>query len=323
MHDHCGTPTYIAPEIFLNKGYEGYSCDIWSAGVTLYYMLCGNLPFNGNNLKELQKVIKIGKYKPIDDISKEAMNLIDGMLQIDPKKRITINQILTHPWLVNVNLNQRHKINLFTEAEKILLSKYDVDYLNSPKEDLIENFTQKNLNSYNDDKMKNAHTKSFILAPYNTEHMDGLSLEHSLSINNSLCHFCRRVKQANIKYELNNNEDFDNGMMIDKKDKSAGNNYKHVDSISPNNSLSKNVSPNYAMYEEPVASPYKYEDTDNNNNKDDISIPVYHPVINDNLIKEIENVVGYDRKYLIQCIKDNEINYATATYYLLLKDIEG
>jgi serine/threonine protein kinase len=320
MQDHCGTPTYIAPEIFLNKGYEGYSCDIWSAGVTLYYMLCGSLPFNGNNLKELQKVIKVGKYKPIEDISKEAMNLIDGMLQIDPKKRLTINQILAHPWLVNVNLNQRHKINLFTEAEKILLSKYDVDYLNSPKEDLIENFTQKNLNSFNDDKFKNAHTKSIILAPYNTEDLEGFSLESELSIDNELCHFCRRVKQANIKYELNNNEDFDNGMMIDKKDKAgaANNNYKHFESVSPNNSFTKNVSPNFALYEE--QTPHDYEDKEE---KDNNGVTSYHTVINEVLIKEIENVVGFDKKYLTQCINDNEINYATATYYLLLKDIEG
>lgn len=107
MHEHCGTPAYIAPEIFQNKGYEGYACDIWSAGVTLYYMLAGVQPFKAKDLTELQKVIKSGKYAKIENISKEASDLIDGMLQVDPKKRLTINQILNHSWLVNINLNNR------------------------------------------------------------------------------------------------------------------------------------------------------------------------------------------------------------------------
>ena len=44
--------------------------------------------------------------------------------------------------------------------------------------------------------------------------------------------------------------------------------------------------------------------------------------ISDEVLKEIEEKIGYDRKYLIQCLKNNEINYATATYYLILKEKE-
>ena len=42
--------------------------------------------------------------------------------------------------------------------------------------------------------------------------------------------------------------------------------------------------------------------------------------INNDVIKKIEKEVGYDRKYIINCIKKNKINYATATYYLMTKD---
>ena len=53
MTEQCGTPAYIAPEVFENKGYEGYQSDVWSAGVVLYAMLYGTVPFKANNMTEL------------------------------------------------------------------------------------------------------------------------------------------------------------------------------------------------------------------------------------------------------------------------------
>ena len=46
MFEQCGTPAYIAPEILRNKGY-GLSVDLWSAGVVLFAMLYGSVPFKG------------------------------------------------------------------------------------------------------------------------------------------------------------------------------------------------------------------------------------------------------------------------------------
>ena len=104
----------------------------------------------------MEKIILEGKYDKLDDVSPEANDLIDGMLQLDPKKRLTEDEILNHPWIVNINLNHRNKLKLFTEAEKILLSKFNVDYLSSEKAELIENFTLKNLetNKINIPKIK-------------------------------------------------------------------------------------------------------------------------------------------------------------------------
>ena len=51
LYSHCGTPVYIAPEIILStkeKGYNGFPVDIWSAGIALYIMISGKLPFNLN-----------------------------------------------------------------------------------------------------------------------------------------------------------------------------------------------------------------------------------------------------------------------------------
>ena len=53
MSEQCGTPAYIAPEILLDRGYEGFAADVWSAGVVLYAMLFGAVPFKANNMTEL------------------------------------------------------------------------------------------------------------------------------------------------------------------------------------------------------------------------------------------------------------------------------
>ncbi len=45
MREQTGTPAYIAPEIILDEGYSGYGADVWSAGVVLYTMLYGVVPF--------------------------------------------------------------------------------------------------------------------------------------------------------------------------------------------------------------------------------------------------------------------------------------
>ena len=77
----------MAPEIFLNKGYEGFGVDIWSAGVILYSMLGEKAPFNADKITELKDLIIKGEYKPLDNISPEARDLIKNMLEINPKKK--------------------------------------------------------------------------------------------------------------------------------------------------------------------------------------------------------------------------------------------
>ena len=53
--EQCGTPAYIAPEVFEGKGYRGFQSDVWSAGVVLYAMLFGTVPFKATNMLELQQ----------------------------------------------------------------------------------------------------------------------------------------------------------------------------------------------------------------------------------------------------------------------------
>ena len=96
--DQCGTPAYLAPEIVLDKGYEGFWSDIWSLGVLLYCIVCGTVPFKANTLPDLHKAILQGKYELPEFLSVQAKDLITKMLQIIPNKRISLELVLKHPW---------------------------------------------------------------------------------------------------------------------------------------------------------------------------------------------------------------------------------
>ncbi|ESR52907.1 calcium-dependent protein kinase 10 [Citrus sinensis] len=98
-----GSPYYMAPEV-LKRNY-GPEVDVWSAGVILYILLCGVPPFwaeteQGVALAILRGVIDF-KREPWPQISESAKSLVRQMLESDPKKRLTAQQVLEHPWLQN------------------------------------------------------------------------------------------------------------------------------------------------------------------------------------------------------------------------------
>jgi serine/threonine protein kinase len=64
-------------------------------------MLSGTVPFKANNMTDLHKMIIKGNPAPLKEVSEEAMNIVNGLLEIDPKKRLTVDQILNHPWIKN------------------------------------------------------------------------------------------------------------------------------------------------------------------------------------------------------------------------------
>ncbi|NXU00487.1 MELK kinase, partial [Buphagus erythrorhynchus] len=96
----CGSPAYAAPELIQGKSYIGSEADIWSMGVLLYALLCGFLPFDDDNVMAVYRKIMRGKYSTPNWLSPSSTQLLDQMLQVDPKKRITVQHLLSHPWLM-------------------------------------------------------------------------------------------------------------------------------------------------------------------------------------------------------------------------------
>lgn len=94
----CGSPCYAAPEMIAGKKYNGLQVDIWSSGVILYATLCGYLPFDDNDTQMLYKKIMRGEFSLPSFLSNNACDLIKNILNTNPQKRFSIEQIRAHPW---------------------------------------------------------------------------------------------------------------------------------------------------------------------------------------------------------------------------------
>uniref|UniRef100_A0A4W6DVP8 Serine/threonine-protein kinase n=1 Tax=Lates calcarifer TaxID=8187 RepID=A0A4W6DVP8_LATCA len=95
-----GTPAYLAPEVLRSKGYNR-SLDMWSVGVIVYVSLSGTFPFNEDEEinDQIQNAAFMYPPTPWKDISTEATDLINNLLQVKMRKRYSVDKCLSHPWL--------------------------------------------------------------------------------------------------------------------------------------------------------------------------------------------------------------------------------
>eukprot|EP01103_Thecamoeba_quadrilineata_P009878 TRINITY_DN200_c0_g1_i1.p1 TRINITY_DN200_c0_g1~~TRINITY_DN200_c0_g1_i1.p1 ORF type:complete len:706 (-),score=179.44 TRINITY_DN200_c0_g1_i1:109-2226(-) len=108
MNTRCGTLHYASPDILTEgDGYDGRLHDVWSAGVNLYVMVTGELPFNDKNPKILLRKIMTGTFEfpPQVPLPYDLKDLIFRMLTVDSKQRITIPEIKRHPWFASKPYN--------------------------------------------------------------------------------------------------------------------------------------------------------------------------------------------------------------------------
>ncbi|KAN0125275.1 Pkinase domain containing protein [Lactarius tabidus] len=101
----CGTPGYMAPEIFKKTGH-GKPVDIWAMGVITYFLLAGYTPFDRENQQQEMEAIIAGDYKfePEEywaNVSNTARDFVSACLTVDPTQRPTAAEILQHPWLAD------------------------------------------------------------------------------------------------------------------------------------------------------------------------------------------------------------------------------
>ena len=317
INDSCGTPAFIAPEILLDSPYNPYMTDIWSSGVVLYAMVTGFFPFRGINETQLHENIISGIYPKPKDLSVELLDLLNQILNINPDKRISLEKILEHQWLnsnKNINLINKNSflnLNLFTKAEKIIYGKLKLNYKKENRDIQLENFTNKNIDSYYEEENQNVQTMSFVFTPYNSnrDRDDDDDLYYDdIIIEDNILQFTPKIQEISRLYEMHNNYEFDQGYIIEKKEL-----WRKRLKVSIKNSFEIDQEKNS------IKNSNKKEISEMNYNllKINISINKDNYTLDEDAIKFVESF-GYKREYIIKSIESNELNHAAASYYLKL-----
>lgn len=133
-----GSPAFQAPEIAKGEqDYSGMKVDVWALGVTVFYLVTGDIPFKGDNLIALFDSISTGSYVTPDMLQPDCVDVLSHMLEVDWRKRWSVDELLKHPWVArgsrSLSPEQREKDNWVPVPRKefgilnVVKRMYDID----------------------------------------------------------------------------------------------------------------------------------------------------------------------------------------------------
>merc|ERR1712137_1476901 len=127
----CGSPHYASPEVVQGITYDGEKADIWSCGVILYALVSGKLPFDNENIRVLLGKVKSGVYTMPPFLHKDVQDLISRMLVVDPAKRISMDEIRSHPWYTSRDVRSEETKRIEKSDVVADLEQVDEDIIRS------------------------------------------------------------------------------------------------------------------------------------------------------------------------------------------------
>jgi serine/threonine protein kinase len=130
----CGSPAYAAPEMVKGNPYTP-AADIWSAGILLFAIVAGYLPYDDDNIQRLLQKIVYTEVRYPAFMTPQLIDLLQKMICKDPQRRITLEMIKHHPWF-----SQSEYIALLEQSR--LETRWDGQNTDSPiAKEIIDEMT--------------------------------------------------------------------------------------------------------------------------------------------------------------------------------------
>ncbi|XP_016002882.2 serine/threonine-protein kinase 33 isoform X2 [Rousettus aegyptiacus] len=215
----CGTPIYMAPEVINAHDYS-QQCDIWSIGVIMYILFCGEPPFLASSEEKLFELIRKGELhfdgQVWDSISDSAKSVLKQLMKVDPAHRITAKELLDNQWLTGSTLSSVRPINVLEMMKEwknnpgsddenatdqknkwSIQEKFEGYQPSGPSESSGPSRNVHDFNNTSDEgeeKQLAAYTKKFPVTS-KKENMDSLDTSYSNSTSS-------RLLQAGVKEEI-------------------------------------------------------------------------------------------------------------------------
>ncbi|TFY73067.1 hypothetical protein EWM64_g10945 [Hericium alpestre] len=135
IHERCGSLPYVAPELAGNSAYQAEPVDVWGIGIILFTMLIGNTPWDEPTHRsyEYQRYLskEIFDDDPWKGIGPSCLSLITRLLDINPSKRMTLAEALSHPWVLRQSqLDNRGPVVLAEQLTQSLRENGDLAIAN-------------------------------------------------------------------------------------------------------------------------------------------------------------------------------------------------
>ncbi|CAN8065021.1 unnamed protein product [Agarophyton chilense] len=96
-----GSPAFQAPEIARgDEDYSGMKVDVWALGISIFFLVTGQIPFHGENLMQLFENIGAGEFEMPENLPEDLTDVLHKMLTVDWRERQGVSELLRHPWIL-------------------------------------------------------------------------------------------------------------------------------------------------------------------------------------------------------------------------------